>query len=803
MSPRLDDRARPPIRPGSDDDAAGETRERKRRREEGKGRRATNLGSLAAVVAAAAAAACLAPRGATAQFLSVPDTFLSSTDPSAPCPVDVDSLRLDPGLGEACDPGVQGDNLCDACVCDIALRLAEAGYRITGPDAVPFQACALQNLLALQQRGGLSIGGMMEVSRRCTSAPACIREISDDLFAPPAEPPSGAAAPTASILLLDDDDDDDDERDAEAADRPLDPTCEGQGCVLAGLVAAAPRAADASSKSSIASPPPDVFAASVAAPVVLGCALIWVVAFCVGRARRRARLAAAFGGSGGRAGAGIAGDAEARVSAGIGEVRFDDVVVVAGSGGRAREGPSRRLLDGVSGTCRRGSFLGLLGPSGAGKSTLLNVVAGRVDLVRGMRQTGGVVSLDGVPTRSRRLSRRVAYVPQHDTHLPPYLTVFETVMYSAELQLPWFTSKGDKRAKALAVLDELSLASVADSRVGADDGGAGGGGTAARSTARHTAKVLGEYAATSPVVGAMCRRALSSGSGREDESVERMSENVAEYRKTTSNLPKVHRGTGCVSGGERRRVSVAMELVTGPDVLVLDEPTSGLDAHAAAAMVRTLRHLATGGTGRVVIFSVHQPSPRTFRAIDNVILLGPGGKRLWSGSPRDADEFFTRAGLPCPEEDLDGGTTAGGLENVDVDGETAGGGVLENVDAGSSRALAAGLSILPPAASSSSYRVDVSSGCSRWPPAPLAAPFSPPPPPPPPLLRPRPPPTRRPRRAPPRRPPRRRRPPDPSPPLKPSGTARGSPRRACCWGARDGRSPGIRPSSSRTSSWRR
>ena len=489
MSPRLDDRARPPIRPGSDDDAAGETRERRRRREEGKGRRATNLGSLAAVVAAAAAAACLAPRGATAQFLSVPDTFLSSTDPSAPCPVDVDSLRLDPGLGEACDPGVQGDNLCDACVCDIALRLAEAGYRITGPDAVPFQACALQNLLALQQRGGLSIGGMMEVSRRCTSAPACIREISDDLFAPPAEPPSGAAAPTASMLLLDDDDDDD-ERDAEAADRPLDPDCEGQGCVLAGLVAAAPRAADASSKSSIASPPPDVFAASVAAPVVLGCALIWVVAFCVGRARRRARLAAAFGGSGGRAGAGIAGDAEARVSAGIGEVRFDDVVVVAGSGGRG-EGPSRRLLDGVSGTCRRGELLGLLGPSGAGKSTLLNVVAGRVDLVRGMRQTGGVVSLDGVPTRSRRLSRRVAYVPQHDTHLPPYLTVFETVMYSAELQLPWFTSKGDKRAKALAVLDELSLASVADSRVGADDGGAGGGGTAARSTARHTAKVLG------------------------------------------------------------------------------------------------------------------------------------------------------------------------------------------------------------------------------------------------------------------------------------------------------------------------
>ena len=683
MSPRLDDRARPPIRPGSDDDAAGETRERRGRREGGKGRRATNLGSLAAVVAAAAAAACLAPRGATAQFLSVPDTFLSSTDPSAPCPVDVDNLRLDPGLGEACDPGVQGDNLCDACVCDIALRLAEAGYRITGPDAVPFQACALQNLLALQQRGGLSIGGMMEVSRRCKSAPACIREISDDFFAPAETPGGGAAAPTASILL---DDDDDDSRDDAEAGAPIDVDCEGQGCVLAGLVAAAPRGPDSSARShspNLSSPPPDVFAASIAVPVVLGCFLIWLVAFCVGRERRRARLAAAFGPVpvgeapvSGLASTRLAGGAEARVSAGIGEVRFDDVVVVAGAGGRARKTPSRRLLDGVSGTCRRGELLGLLGPSGAGKSTLLNVVAGRVDLVRGMRQTGGVVALDDVPTRSRRLSRQVAYVPQHDTHLPPYLTVFETVMYSAELQLPWFTSTSDKRAKALAVLHELSLASVADSRVGADDGSAGGGGTAVRSTARHTAKVLGEYAATSPVVGAMCRRASSSAgsSRREDESVGHMSDtnNVGECRKTTSDHPgKVFRGTGCVSGGERRRVSVAMELVTGPDVLVLDEPTrlpvwtptpprDGPDP----APPRDRGHRARGDLlGAPAVAS----SVSGHRQRDPA---GPRGKRLWSGAPRDADEFFTRAGLPCPEEDLDGGMDGGALENVDVDGRS-------------------------------------------------------------------------------------------------------------------------------------
>ena len=313
-----------------------------------KGRRATNLGSLAAVVAAAAAAACLAPRGATAQFLSVPDTFLSSTDPSAPCPVDVDNLRLDPGLGEACDPGVQGDNLCDACVCDIALRLAEAGYRITGPDAVPFRACALQNLLALQQRGGLSIGGMMEVSRRCTSRPGVHTQDIGRLFRPARRNPRAARRPrprrSSSTTTTTT------ERDAEA-DRPLDVDCEGQGCVLAGLVAAAPLASPTlrpeKSSPNLSSPPPDVFAASIAAPVVLGCFLIWVVAFCVGRERRRARLAAAFGGR--------CRSGEAPVSRGtprLGRppvspgsvVRFDDVVVVAGSGGRARE----VLLDGFS-----------------------------------------------------------------------------------------------------------------------------------------------------------------------------------------------------------------------------------------------------------------------------------------------------------------------------------------------------------------------------------------------------------------------------------------------------------------------
>ena len=63
-----------------------------------------------------------------------------------------------------------------------------------------------------------------------------------------------------------------------------------------------------------------------------------------------------------------------------------------------------------------------------------------------MARVGGAVTLDadGGPLDAAALSARVAYVPQDDTHLLPYLTVLETVMHSAELQLPWFTPAAEK-----------------------------------------------------------------------------------------------------------------------------------------------------------------------------------------------------------------------------------------------------------------------------------------------------------------------------------------------------------------------
>jgi ABC-type ATPase involved in cell division len=71
----------------------------------------------------------------------------------------------------------------------------------------------------------------------------------------------------------------------------------------------------------------------------------------------------------------------------------------------------------------------------------------------------------------------------------------------------------------------------------------------------------------------------------------------------------------CV-GGEKRRCSVAHELLIDPSLLLLDEPTSGLDSTSAMRMFRTMQALAR--SGRTVIASVHQPSSRGFQLLDKV-----------------------------------------------------------------------------------------------------------------------------------------------------------------------------------------
>ncbi|KAF8780668.1 hypothetical protein HU200_001271 [Digitaria exilis] len=101
-----------------------------------------------------------------------------------------------------------------------------------------------------------------------------------------------------------------------------------------------------------------------------------------------------------------------------------------------------------------------------------------------------------------------------------------------------------------------------------------------------------------------------------------------------------------ISGGERRRVSICMELLASPRLLFLDEPTSGLDSAAAYHVMAYVARLARTA-GITVVAAVHQPSTEVFELFDALCLLA-NGRMVYFGPIDEADEFFTSNGFPCP-----------------------------------------------------------------------------------------------------------------------------------------------------------
>ncbi|KAJ6043577.1 hypothetical protein N7499_006002 [Penicillium canescens] len=96
-----------------------------------------------------------------------------------------------------------------------------------------------------------------------------------------------------------------------------------------------------------------------------------------------------------------------------------------------------------------------------------------------------------------------------------------------------------------------------------------------------------------------------------------------------------------ISGGERKRVSIALELVAAPQVLILDEPTSGLDAQAALSIMELLRLFSRQGL--TVICVIHQPRVEIFEALDNLLILDLG-KAVYSGKALEAKRHFEAQG---------------------------------------------------------------------------------------------------------------------------------------------------------------
>ena len=250
----------------------------------------------------------------------------------------------------------------------------------------------------------------------------------------------------------------------------------------------------------------------------------------------------------------------------------------------------KHILRDISLVFQPSTLTGIMGASGSGKSSLLNVLAARLRPGEGYLTTGAV-TFNGTSLGAHAARACVGYVTQHDALLP-LLTVRETLLFSAQLRLPASLSEEVKRQRVTTVMLDLGLRDVADSLIGSD--------------------------ATESTSGA-ANGGAGAGAGR--------------------------RG---VSGGERRRVSVGVQLLTDPAVLLLDEPSSGLDAFTAYNMGVTLTRLAREEK-RTVVATMHQPREGLFAMLDQLVMMAHG-QLAYAGPRASALAYFGGPSLelPCP-----------------------------------------------------------------------------------------------------------------------------------------------------------
>ena len=145
-----------------------------------------------------------------------------------------------------------------------------------------------------------------------------------------------------------------------------------------------------------------------------------------------------------------------------------------------------------------------------------------------------------------------------------------------------------------------------------------------------------------------------------------------------------------ISGGQRKRTSVGVELITNPSLFFLDEPTSGLDSYTSYSLLRVLRRIAASNA--TVLCTIHQPSSEVFHLFDSAIFL-KNGKILYHGPIQEIATKFQSIGYPCkintnPADHVMFVTQTESMETLETAGafiipsEVGGGGNTHHLDHG-------------------------------------------------------------------------------------------------------------------------
>lgn len=140
------------------------------------------------------------------------------------------------------------------------------------------------------------------------------------------------------------------------------------------------------------------------------------------------------------------------------------------------------------------------------------------------------------------------------------------------------------------------------------------------------------------------RLKLKTTEAEQDAHVQKIIEDLGMSKIATSMIGDVHRKV--LSGGERKRCSIGVELVSDPSVILLDEPTSGLDSFKARSICELLHKLARE-KGKTIVSTIHSPSSEAFFFFDRLILMADGNI-VYQGDAKASVKYFEGIGMPVP-----------------------------------------------------------------------------------------------------------------------------------------------------------
>lgn len=241
---------------------------------------------------------------------------------------------------------------------------------------------------------------------------------------------------------------------------------------------------------------------------------------------------------------------------------------------------------------------GIMGPSGSGKTTLLYLLSGYIHSRYNKGQVFAIEEFSkyrfDIHQYRRVLGGIIGYVPQDDT-LIPWLTVRESLEFCLRLQYPEVDS----------IAPDLKTYLIKEA----------------------------------------CRNA---GLCKDND------DRLEELLKKSIGSPE----NKILSGGERKRVNIAHELIRSPLLLFLDEPTSGLSSVDADEVLTTLKNLCQEAHQMTIILTIHQPSKASFECLDNLLILNLQGNIAYFGAMKDAVAYFahvvTEQSQKNPKEDPGG-----------------------------------------------------------------------------------------------------------------------------------------------------